>query len=437
MKLWKAKIGLIFLVLLTTAFAACGGDSGSAASAGGKTTVKYMTWESTTTNAAIDAAMKKFSDANITISRVESPSSDYDQKISSMIQSQSLPDFFWCGNDQEQNWGQQGILFDWSSYINKTTGSFNKSNFAPASLQNWYSADGSKLYGLPTLMNTYGYFYNEDMLKAAGVPIPTTAWTYDDLFAATKALTKKDGGKVTQYGAYGGPYTDPFLIGHYAQSAGGANFTDRVVSPTKVTADAKFAEGLEKFAAGVQAGNFTSPTYTISDTNAAFLAGKLPLLWGGQWNAATFMTSKPSFKIGFAPMPSAGKPVQIYDAVGICSPSSISNPDAVWKVMIYLETQGWKDILAGSPVAPAAYQPASSTYYAALKDKGMSSVADTVNYILNTPTKGAIRFMAPWSTKANDVITANWNDMLNGKKPIHPTLENMVKQINGIIAQNG
>ena len=85
--------------------------------------------------------------------------------------------------------------------------------------------------------------------------------------------------------------------------------------------------------------------------------------------------------------------------------------------MTYLETQGWKDILAGSPVAPAAYQPASSTYYSTLKDKGMGSVADTVNYILNTPTKGAIRFMAPWSTKANDVITANWNDMLNGKKP--------------------
>lgn len=96
----------------------------------------------------------------------------------------------------------------------------------------------------------------------------------------------------------------------------------------------------------------------------------------------------------------------------------------------------WKDILSGSPVAPAAYQPASSTYYATLKAKGMSSVADTVNYILNTPTKGAIRFMAPWSTKANDVITANWNDMLTGKKPIHPTLENMVKQINDIISQN-
>jgi multiple sugar transport system substrate-binding protein len=435
MKLLKAKVGLIVLILLTMVLAACGGSSGNN---GGKTTVKYMTWESTTTNAQIDAAMKKFSAANIAVSRIESPSSDYDQKISSMIQAQSLPDFFWCGNDQEQSWGQEGVLYDWSSYINKTDGGFNKSNFAPASLKNWYSADGSKLYGLPTLMNTYGYFYNEDMLKAAGVPIPTTSWTYDNLFVAAKALTKKDAsGKVTQYGAYAGPYTDPFLLGHYAASAGGSNFTDRVVSPTKVIADAKMVEGLEKFASGIQSGYFTSPTYTISDTNAAFLAGKLPLLWGGQWNAATYLASNPSFKIGFVPMPTAGKPVQVYDAVGICSPSTISNPDAVWKVMTYLETQGWKDILAGSPVAPAAYQPASTTYYAVLKAKGMSTVADTVSYILNTPTKGAIRFMAPWATKANDVITANWNDMLTGKKPIHPTLENMVKQINEIIAQNG
>jgi multiple sugar transport system substrate-binding protein len=433
MKMWQTKVGLTFILLLSLVLAACGGDAGT--SADGKTTVTYMTWESTTTNAAIDAAMKKFSDANITVTREPSPSGDFDQKISSMIQAQKLPDFFWCGNDQEQNWGTQGVLFDWASYIDKKDDGFDKNNFAPEALKNWYSADGTQLYGLPTLMNTYGYFYNEDLLKAAGVALPKNGWTYDDLFAAAKALTKKDGDKVTQYGALGGPYSDPFMMGHYAASAGGANFTDRVVGPTKVTADPKLAEGLEKFVSAIKDGNFTPPNYTIGDSNAAFLAGKIPLLWGGQWNAASFITSNPTFKIGFAPMPIVNKPVQLYDAVGICSPSTLKNPDAVWKVMTYLNTQAWKDILPGSPVAPAAYLPASSTYYAALKSKDMTSTADAVDYMLKTPTKGAVRFMASWSSKANDVITANWNDMLSGKKPIHPTLEDMVNQINDIIKQ--
>lgn len=431
MKSWNAKAGLI-LILLSMLLAACGGETGSTDS----NKVTYMTWENTTTNAVIDEAMKKFSDPNITIERIASPNSGFDQKISSMIQAQQLPDIFWCGNDQEQSWGSQGILFDWTSYIDKTEDGFDKNNFAPGVLENWRSPDGSQLFGLPTLMNTYGYFYNADLLEEAGVPLPTTSWTYDDLFSAVEALTEKDGDKVTRYGAFGGPYTDPFLLGHYAASAGESYFTDRVVAPSKVIADPALAEGLERFITAIADGHFTPPNYTIGDSNAAFLAGEFPLLWGGQWNAASFMTANPTFKIGFAPQPLVDKPVQVYDAVGICSPSNIKNPDAVWKVMTYLNTQAWKDILPESPVAPAAYLPASDPYYEALETGDMAPIAETVDYILKTPDKGAIRFMASWSTRASDVITANWNDMLLGKKPVHPTLEDMVTQINEVIQQN-
>lgn len=433
MRFFKTTSVLLLCILLTMMIAACGGSDGST---NGKATVSFMTWESAATNAAIDAALKKFSDSNITIQHLPSPSADFDQKITSLTTAKQLPNFFWCGNDTEQSLGQQCVLFDWSSYASKTSSDFDKNNFAASALKNWYTPDGKALYGLPTLMNTYGYFYNADLLTAANVSLPKAGWSYDDLIAAAKALTKKDGDKVTQYGAVGGPYTDPFLLGNYSASAGGSAFTDRVVSPTKVIADAKFVEAVQKFVPAIKEGDFTPLSGTGGDTTAGFLAGKIPMLWGGQWLAAGFLTANPSFKIGFAPMPVVNKVVQPYDAVGICSPSYIKNPDAVWKVMTYLDTVAWKDILPGAPVAPAAYVPASSTYFDTLNSKGLSSVTDSVKYVLDAPDKDAIRFLATWSAKANDVVKANWNDIITGQKPAEATLNSMVKQINDIIQQN-
>ncbi|GCE10196.1 ABC transporter substrate-binding protein [Tengunoibacter tsumagoiensis] len=432
MRFAKMKIALLVCVAMSTLLTACGGASSTSSS--DKPTVTFMTWESNNTNVAIDSALAKMNDSSLTIKRLPTPSTDFDQKITSLTTAKSLPDFFWCGNDTEQALGAQGVLFDWSSYISKTTADFDQKNFAPEAVKNWYSADGSKLYGLPTLMNTYGYFYNADLFTAANVPLPKAGWTYDDMFAAAKTLTKTDG---SQPAAVGGPYTDPFLISNYALSAGGSSFTDRVVSPTKVTTDAKFVEGTQKFVDGLKAGYFTAPNAnTGTDTAAAFLTGKVPMLWGGQWLAASFMTANPSFKIGFAPLPIVSKQVHIYDAVGVCSPSYIKNPDAVWKVITYLDTKGWNDILPSAPVAPAAYVPASNAYYDTLKAKNLGSVADSVAYALNAPQKDAVRFIAPWSTKANDVITANWNDILMGKKPVQSTLNTMTQQINDVIKQN-
>lgn len=433
MNRFKTKAIFLLSVLLMMLLSACGGGDNTTATTGGKATVTFMTWEGTATNTAIDAAMKKFSDSNITVKRIPSPNSDFGQKITSLTLAKQLPDFFWCGNDTEQDLGAKGVLYDWSSHASKTTADFDTNNFAASALQNWYSPDGKKLYGVPTLMNTYGYFYNADMFNAAKVALPKPGWTFEDYFAATKALTKKNGNTVTQYGAVGGPYADPFAIGDYSVSAGGAPFVNAVIGQSKVTIDPKFVEGTKKFADVVQAGYVTPLNYNGGDTTAAFLAGKVPMLWGGQWLAAGFIASKPNIKYGFAPLPIVQAEVQPYDAVGICSPSYIKNPDAVWKVMTYLNTQGWKDILPGAPVAPAAYVPASSTYFDTLQSNGLTTITDTVKYVLATKNKQAIRFNANWSTKANDVITANWNDILTGKKPLQPTLDNMAKQINDII----
>ena len=41
----------------------------------------------------------------------------------------------------------------------------------------------SKYQTIPTLANTYGFFYNKKLLDAAGVAVPSLGWTYDEMFA--------------------------------------------------------------------------------------------------------------------------------------------------------------------------------------------------------------------------------------------------------------
>jgi ABC-type glycerol-3-phosphate transport system substrate-binding protein len=51
-----------------------------------------------------------------------------------------------------------------------------------------------KQYGVPYNSVVTGYYYNVDLFEKAGVKPPTEQWTFDDLFAASKALTKASEG---------------------------------------------------------------------------------------------------------------------------------------------------------------------------------------------------------------------------------------------------
>ena len=408
----------------------------TAASSGNKVTVTYMTWENNDTNAAIDKAMEGFSktNPNIEVKRLPSPSSDYGQKLSTMAQAKQLPDIFWTGNDTEQQFGAQGLLYDWTTQANTKSDTFDLTKFAPGSIDVWKSTDG-KLYGLPTLLNTQGIWYNADLFTASSLPLPKTGWTYQEALNAAKTLTKKDGSKTTRYGLWSGDLITPFSTGNCAVSAGGAAFTDRINDTTKVTTDDKFNECTKLLADAVQGGYITPPGLPNDNVTEGFIAGQNPMIFGGQWLAPAIKKGAPTFKYGFAPMPIYKDAVFPLDSVGVASPKTIKNPDAVWKVTQFLGSTAWETILPGAPVAPAAYVPSSQPYFATLKANGQDSVAETVNYALQSPKKIGVRFNATWAKKADDVLK-QYNDILMGKTPVDSGVKTMTQQLNDLIKSN-
>ncbi|MFD8923860.1 ABC transporter substrate-binding protein [Streptomyces mirabilis] len=413
------------------ATSACGGSSGQ--ESGGKTTVTVMTWESNATNKLIDQALAGFQDPDITVKRIDTPNGNYSDKLSALTQAKKLPDLFWCGNDTEQQYTGQGLLTDWSSKLSGS-GDFGTGSFDATAMKNWKTADG-RIGGVPSLMNTYGIWYDIDAFKAAGIPVPAAGWTWDQMYEAAAKLHAKG----AKYGLVADAMTAldaPFSLSLYSQSAGGAPFTDDVHHPTKVTVDATYTEGVSKLVAGIKSGAVAPPGYDISNQQSLFSAGEIPMLWSGQWLAAGFLTDKPKIKYGFAPLPQADKPATLYDAVGICTPSYTKNADATFKVLKYLDSTVWTKVLPDSPVAVPAYTRAQDSYFNALDKAGQTTVASTVRTDLKASSTIGVRFTTQWASQAGDLITAYWPDIVQGKKPLSD-LQTMADKINEVIKSNG
>lgn len=428
---------LLLCITLLALLSACGDAQSNQSNSNKKATVTVLTWEGTDTNAAIDKALKDFMNQNpdITVQRLESPNSGYGDKLSSLVQAKKMPDLFWCGNDTEQQYTSQGLLYDYSSKLKSTkSADFDPSSFVPAAIQNWTTNDG-KIGGLPTLMNTIGVWYNADAFQKAGLVLPKNGWTWDEMLSDAKKLTSKSGG-TTNYGMIADNITStsdgPFTMSVYSMSAGGQPFADKVNNPTKVTVDSQYTEGVSKVAAAIQSGSIAPPGYDSSNAASSFAAGKVPMLMSGQWLASGFLTNKPTMKYGFAPLPSQGTTANLYDAVGICTPSYTANADATWRVMQFLSTKAWETVLTGAPVAPPAYKPAAGPYYDTLKSGGLDSAASTVQYSLDSSSLASVRFTTTWASKANDIITSYWPDILQGKKPVS-ALQTMASQLNDLI----
>lgn len=396
-----------------------------------------MTWESNQSNAALDKSMAEFTKSSgITVKREAAPNADYAQKLASLIQSKRAPSFFWCTPAEAQNLMAEGLIYNWKSALDKGDG-IKATDFSPGAMVPWTTKDGA-VVGIPTLANTYGFWYNATMFKKAGLPEPKPGWSWDDLFSALdkfKALTPKSTPLVAQW-----PLLESVQgLSAYSEANGGAPLVDSWVNTTKVNADSTFREGTQRFATAIQAGQMTSPDYDATNAMAAFSNGDFPLMFGGQWLQEMIGPNHPKFDYGFAPWPvgTSGN-VQPVETNGVCSPSTLTNPDETWKTISYLENTAFNDMMKAVPVAPVAYQPGSTGYYenlSAAGDAASQSIAATVKYELSAQQKFETGFLDPWATKADAVSTASWNPTLLGKMSVSEGVDATVKGLQALAEQ--
>jgi len=212
---------------ITTSSAAAGGLLGAAALGGAVSrveaaapvTLRFGMYSSPTWQPSYEQAFKNFMQAhpNITIKPEWAPYDAWTQKIATQMAANNTPDVSILDWDDFYDRTSKGSIMPLDSFLKTEPVALN--NFYSASLD-WYRYNG-KLYGLPFNAATLLFYYNKTIFDKAGMRYPDASWTWNDVVAAARQLTKRDAkGKTTQWGMMVPEFLD--VMNGPIWSAGGA-----------------------------------------------------------------------------------------------------------------------------------------------------------------------------------------------------------------------
>jgi multiple sugar transport system substrate-binding protein len=348
-------VPLIAAVTIAAAgLAACGGSGGSKASATAPATaaadhtpVTITMWSGFTGRelGVLGKTLDTFHTSHpwITLKNVGGVSDD---KIIKSIRAGNAPDvaLSFTADDIGTYCGSKAWI-DLAPYIARDKVDLNQ--IPKASLT--YTQFNNVRCAMPALADTYGLYYNTDMLKAAGYTEPPKTST--DLLNMAIKLTKynpdgsiKVAGFVPLFGFYemAPAHIAPLWNAQWQSSDGKSNFAAdphwaAMLQWQKKFVDAIGYDKLRRFTSGAADSEFAA-------TNM-FETGKLAMNLDGEYRTAFIDSEHPNLKYATAPMPVDDSQPNLYGAgyvtgnsLGIPRTSTGKNREAAWQLVKYLST---------------------------------------------------------------------------------------------------
>lgn len=330
--------------------AGCGGNGGSGS--GGKNSLTFLNWQqvkATPLEQAIQAH-EKASGASVTIQ--PAVTQEYDTKMRTLLAGGSPPDVMRINDDFVRGFSEQGALLDLRPYIEKDN--LDTSQFAKEVFEFPKQADGSHTAWVvgyePRLV-----FYNVDLFKEAGVPLPPTTWTgtdwtWDAFADRAKKLTipgKRWGALV--YLDTG--YEQTFTVNHGSQtgifSPDGTQFTlagDKEVEALQWATDLTCKDKVQP------------PWSALQQDNAEtqlFAQGKLAMMYATFGTVPYLRSTIKDFTWDVAPPPADVEQKTESSVIVFCIPKKAKNPDQAWALLKYLSGEdGGRILLQGGAFTP-------------------------------------------------------------------------------------
>jgi multiple sugar transport system substrate-binding protein len=354
MNRWRTSWILAVVAALLVA-AGCGGGStkSNSGNTGGvsedKTPVTITLWHPWTGDEKkiFESTLKDFSAKYpwITVKAVGFPNSDtFDDQVIRAVKGGNPPDAVLSfGPDYDGQYCSSGLMQDLSEYMNADK--IPISSFAPAAIT--YTKFAGKQCTLPSLTDSFGLYYNKDMLDKAGISPPKTM---SELAADAKKLTVRNPDGTIKIAGFV-PLQDWEQLGTYDLARmWGAKFLDDSGQPVLADDPAWTAalewqkslidwygyDNLVKFNAAYGGDN------EFSASNA-FETGKVAMTYDGEWRTAFIKREHPELNYGTAFFPAADDHPELYGSqrvggtvVGI--PQGSDHPDQAWLLVKYLST---------------------------------------------------------------------------------------------------
>jgi multiple sugar transport system substrate-binding protein len=421
----KRNIGLVLLILVLLV-PACGKKSAS-----GPVEITFMAWGAPEELAVWQKLADDFHAANKNIT-VKMDVSDWDSywtKLDTLFAGGTPPDVFAMDAPLYLDWQSRDVLLNLQPYINKTSGFLD--NFYPQTLEGYKLSDG--YYGLPRDFQTIVLFYNKNMFDAAGVAYPTASWTWDDLRAAAKQLTKDNNndGKTDQYG-FSCDLWDMELCWSEAIWSNGGEILNADYTKT-LLGEPKARQAWQMFHDMIFVDKSMPDTIAAGEYGGDLFQAGVVAIWPmGHWAVPGYATVE--FKWDVAPMPSgsAGRVTSVNSAGFVVAKAS-KYPDASWKFIQFALSQTGQTRLTELGLAiPVLKSVANSPVFLQAKvgDQTINQqiFLDALQY---AHLKPIFKGYTDWSAAIGDGITTIWT----GEADLGTTLDAAIVEADKVLSE--
>ncbi|HZQ98132.1 MAG TPA: sugar ABC transporter substrate-binding protein [Chloroflexota bacterium] len=264
------------------------------------------------------------------------------RKLLAMIAAKDLPDFYWNRQRTATPFFDRGVVLDINPRV--AADKVDLKDFWPSAIKT-YTREG-KLYGLPNSASSHAYYFNVDMYKKAGVPLPTEtaskgAWNWDAIVDQGKKLSGGEGPTRT-FGF--NAVTSIYQVDQFIWQNGGDLWDEKV---TVCKLNEPEAVGAIQWLVDCAQKHKIMPTST--DTKAGgdmFVAGRCGLVAAGRYILDTLLNSK--FEVGMVVGPNGPKANTVRgDDLAASILKDAANPDAAWNfAKMWTSDDGQKLVLA-------------------------------------------------------------------------------------------
>ncbi|QBD81447.1 ABC transporter substrate-binding protein [Ktedonosporobacter rubrisoli] len=409
------RVFLPLLIIFTVLLTACGGSSGNgstgAASNGGAGGQQGLTggnsYIACPNNASSSAAAPESGPVSLTVTGwSSSPAEDalvqqnlnkfqqshpniqikwtpingsgdaYTTKMRANIASGSVADVFYLSTDMAPEYTTAGKLLNLSPYMAKDN--IKAADYYP-SLITPFSCKSGQVYGLPKDWGTLGVFYNKKMLQDAGLSVPSANWTWDDLRAYAKKLTKPGNAATSVYGLTLDAKSSQRWMAFLFANGGTVLNTDGTQAAFNSQAG---VDSLNYYVGFRKDGSCVQPTDVSAGwAGDAFGKQRAALAIEGPWLIPYMSQNFSSVQYGIAPLPVSpkNKRADLIFTNAWAAYAGTRHPEAAWELIKYMtgqEVQG-SQLHAGFAL-PSLKSLANDAYFT--QNPGFKVLFDAATY---------------------------------------------------------
>jgi multiple sugar transport system substrate-binding protein len=372
------SIAVVALAALSPVAASCGGDGAEASGP-----VRFLVFgdpEELKAYREVAAAFEREQpDADVRIAEA-SDRDDLLARLATSFSGGEPPDVFLLNYRFYGQFAAKGRLEPVEERL-ADSGAFDEEDFYPQALDA-FRFDGT-LTCLPQNISSLVVYYNEDLFRKAGVPLPRAGWTWKEFVDAAVELTDPDAGRY-------GLGIEPSLIriAPFVWSNGGELVKDDLSGFALDSAEAR--EPLEQFMLLRTAYRVIPSEEEVEaeDDEARFMNGRTAMVLSSRRSTPSFRTIT-AFDWDVAPLPRFKDAAGIVHADAYCLPNGAANTDGAWRFMEFaVGPEGQRITARAGRTVPSLKSVAESDAFLDPSAKPASSrvFLETIPVIRRVPT---------------------------------------------------